>query len=410
MRTVEAIPVQDQGQQLFVLRDPEQHAGQQLTVSFPALVAIQLMDGNSDRRDIQAAFFRQFGEILPTGELDALIEQLDQILLLDSERFREHRRALQEAYRKSAVREAVCAGSAYPQDPGELRAYLRGFFETDGEPGMPGRPEGPRDLVGLIVPHIDTGRGGAGYAAGYRELAERADAETFLLLGTNHQPSDSMYVATDKAFATPLGRTETDAELLKAIDVLYPHDLFADEMAHRTEHSLEFQALFLQFLLGGERPHRIVPILCNSPLWATGGAGPPEGDERIASFARAVRGAVAKTGRRVVFIAGADLAHVGPQFGDEPPVDGDLLERCETYDRGLMERALAGDAAGFYDRIKDEGDRYRICGLGPIDAMLRCLDFDRGKLLHYGQWADKSGNGSVTFASAGFYRGGRAMP
>ena len=39
---------------------------------------------------------------------------------------------------------------------------------------------------------------------------------------------------------------------------------FDDELTHRTEHSIEFQVVFLQYLLGGRREFSIVPILVGS--------------------------------------------------------------------------------------------------------------------------------------------------
>ena len=40
-------------------------------------------------------------------------------------------------------------------------------------------------------------------------------------------------------------------------------DCFASELAHRGEHSIEFQAVFLRYLYGGRRDFTIVPILAS---------------------------------------------------------------------------------------------------------------------------------------------------
>jgi AmmeMemoRadiSam system protein B len=405
LRPIQVLPIQHQGQRRFLLQDPEGHATQSLTVTAPALAAIQMMNGANSLRDIQAAFFRRFGEMLFTEDLDALVAQLDDLLLLDSDRFRETRERALAEFRARPVRDPIGAGSSYPADPDALREHLAGLFAETGFP----EPEPTRgDLAGLIAPHIDTGRGGAVYAAGYKELAERADAETFVLLGTNHAPGRAMVIATGKPFATPLGTTAVDAELLAALIARFPGDLSAEEIAHRAEHSIEFQVLLLQSVMA-DRPYRILPILCNSPLAAPRDES-TDAAPAFAAFARATREAVAATGRRVVYVAGADLAHIGAQFGDANAIDAHALAECERRDRAMLAFAVDRDADGFGRFIRDEGDRRRICGWGPIDALLRCIDADSGKLLRYGQWADNGGHGSVTFASVAFYRDGKEGP
>ena len=79
-----------------------------------------------------------------------------------------------------------------------------------------------------------------------------------------------------------------------------------------------------------------------------------------------------RSGRRVAFVAGADLAHVGPRFGDPEPISADELQRVEREDRAMLGAVEAGDARGLLRRASPrDGDRRRICGLSPIYALLR---------------------------------------
>jgi len=102
----------------------------------------------------------------------------------------------------------------------------------------------------------------------------------------------------------------------------------------------------------------------------------------------------------VALIAGADLAHVGPRFGDPEPVSPAELARLGGEDRAMLEAVEAGDAEAFFDRVARDGDRRRICGLSPIYALLRALGGTRGTLRRYAQWPDPEG--VVTFASVVF--------
>ena len=129
-------------------------------------------------------------------------------------------------------------------------------------------------------------------------------------------------------------------------------------------------------------------------------------DERIALFLEELKRALA--GKRVLWIAGADLAHVGPHFAqrgdfDETPLDADDRASLEKRDQQTLEPVLRGDARGWFDEIRREKDRRRVCGLPPIYSMLRSAEAGAGKLLVYAQCpADERGGSIVSIASLVF--------
>ena len=98
-----------------------------------------------------------------------------------------------------------------------------------------------------------------------------------MVLGTGHNGLKNLFSLTRKPFSTPLGKLQVDSEFVERLTSRYPHDLFTDEFAHRTEHTIEFQVLFLQLLLGNNIP--MVPILCSFAHWMVtqGGRPPPIG-------------------------------------------------------------------------------------------------------------------------------------
>ena len=162
--------------------------------------------------------------------------------------------------------------------------------------------------------------------------------------------------------------------------------------------------MLLQYLYAGKRDIRIVPILCGSfrdfveehatPLDSPGVRG-------MVSGLRAATEAATAAGRRVCFIASADLAHVGPKFGDPMPADDAFRSRVADADLAMLAPVLAGDAAGLFDAIRQVGDERRVCGLPSIYTMLEALGPTRGELLQYRQWPDP--NDCVTFASVAFH-------
>jgi MEMO1 family protein len=173
-------------------------------------------------------------------------------------------------------------------------------------------------------------------------------------------------------------------------------DCFGSELAHRVEHSIEFQAVFLQYLYAGRRDVTVVPVLTSFAHEALARGRKPEDDPRVGRFLDALGETAAASGRNVAFIAGADLAHMGTRFGDEP-VSPDELKTIEREDQAMLAHVEAGDAAAFFESVRSDNDRRRICGLSPIYALMRALGGARGSLRRYGQWPDPEG--VVTFAS-----------
>jgi AmmeMemoRadiSam system protein B len=238
------------------------------------------------------------------------------------------------------------------------------------------------------------------YAWAYREVAERSDADCFVVLGTCHAGMEDPFALTLKDYDTPFGPAVVDREFADALAGRCGADLVGSELAHRSEHSIEFQAVFLRYLFAGRREFTIVPILASFLHESLLTGEDPDADPAVARFFDALRETVAASGRKVCLVAGADLAHVGPRFGDPEPVSDPWLRTVETEDRAMLESVTALDARGFFDSVARDGDRRRICGLSPIYALLRSVEAKSGLLLRYAQWPDPQG--TVTFAGVAF--------
>jgi hypothetical protein len=155
--------------------------------------------------------------------------------------------------------------------------------------------------------------------------------------------------------------------------------------------------VFLRYLFAGRRDFTIVPILASFAHEALLRRRGVEEDPRVPRFLDSLGETIAASGRRVALIAGADLAHVGPRFGDAAPVSATDRARIEREDRSMLAAVEARDARGFFDSVAGDGDRRRICGLSPIYTVLRALGPGAATLRHYGQWPDP--DGVVSYAS-----------
>ena len=404
---IEILPIEDNGRKLFCLRDRSEPAGEPLIVTEGALLLAALLDGERTLPALRAAFLLRSGATLAEPQIADFIRRLDEACLLDSDRYRQTAQRRRAEFHAAAVREATHAGAAYPDDPVELRELLDGLYlDEHGPGGPPGRTAGRPSAVGLIAPHIDLHRGGPTYAWSYRALAECAPADLYVLLGTCHTPMSTPLAATRKAYATPLGPAPVDHTFLDALEAAYVADLYADEFSHRAEHSLEFQAVYLRYLrhIGEPDGPGVVPLLCGSlHQWVQPETSPLESPE-VRAAVGALRQVLDDWEGRVCLIAGADLAHVGPQFGDDRRVDRAFAEAVARADDEMLQLVCRGDAEGFYRQVMRDADARRICGLAPIYYLLSLLGPRAGRLLKYSQWIDERGHGSVTYAGVIFER------
>ena len=285
-------------------------------------------------------------------------------------------------------------------NPERLKAQLQGYFTEEQGPGPIEGTDKKKEVKGIVAPHIDFARGGTCYANAYKSLGESIAADLYVVLGTCHTPMRNPFAFTLKTFETPLGKVEVFNEVVEEVTRQLPFDPFHDEFAHRQEHAIEFQIVFLQHIWGEARP-KIFPILCGSfEEMIQRGVSPME-DTVYRQSISVLKETLAPL-PHVCLIASADLAHVGPQFGDADRVTPGTLTEIKAKDLEMLGYVGRLKGEEFYRFILQEGDRRKICGLPPIYALLSMTSAQTGELLNYQQWCDPHGRGTVTFASMAF--------
>ncbi|HUK42564.1 MAG TPA: AmmeMemoRadiSam system protein B, partial [Candidatus Acidoferrales bacterium] len=356
---------------------------------------------------IQEAYSKQFGSLLMSDELRKFLDTLDQHYYLASERFEGYQAAVVREFRSLPTRAAAHVGGVYKSDAAGLNVQLTGYFSSPEGPGLPAPNNGGPVPRAIVAPHIDFHRGGPAYAWAYKSLAESEGADLYILLGTSHCGGRNPYILTQKDFATPLGIVPTDKWFVQKLQEQCSEDLFADEYLHRGEHSLEFQVVYLKYIaqrraeMTGqeEKPFKIVPILVSSFHSLMLSRTLPEKSSPVGKFLNALRERAEQDTRRVCFIAGVDLAHVGQQFGDREPVTEDFLKWVETEDQRLVERLAALDAPGFFHEIAKDQDKRKICGFSPLYSLIHVLNGTQGRHLKYSQAFTPETGSAVTFTS-----------
>jgi len=395
---LEAIPIR-RGRELYIaLRDLEGLNPETLILSPQAYFLITLMDGSNSVVDIQAAYMRRFGDILYRENLDGLLQKLDTHFFLENDNSRGRMEQLVTEFHNQPTRPAYHAGLSYENNGEDLRVQLKSFFAPEnGGPGDPSPIEPRRTIAGLIAPHIDLRSGGPCFAHAYKALREANAVQTCVVLGTGHEPLPHYFALCGKDFETPLGSVVVDKEFIGELSSRCKLDLFADEFAHRREHTIEFQALFLRLLLPEVR---IVPILCSFGVEEL-----EQHNDDIQHAVQTLQETLYHYPHPVCLLSSVDLAHIGPRYGDHfRPHAGTVREHQEA-DHRLLEIVSKADAEAFATTLIRERNSRRICGLPPLYTMLKTLgpSLD-GELLRY-DYAKVDNEGSfVTFASVAFYK------
>ena len=412
LRPVEPQWIEHQGQRLLMLKDPLALSDKTVLVPQQLAMLLALCDGTRDVEGLQAGLAIRTGVQVSTAQLRQLIAGLDSALLLENGGYRTAVAAALREYHEAPHRTPSHADLVYPSDRKKLGAAIDGYGAGLRSSDLAEAPPSAT-LTGMVCPHIDYERGGQTYARLWRSCAGLLDdVELVIILGTDHAGSPGRLTLTRQNYATPLGVLPTDIDTVNGLsERLGEGSAFAEELHHVKEHSVELAAVWMHHYLGG-RPVSVVPILCGSFHSFTAGDEDPRDNEGLAAALRYLGQVIGE--RRTLVIAAADLAHVGPAFGDESPVDATGRAQLEAQDAESIKAICRADADEFLAASRRESDARRICGLPPIYLMLKLLAGSKGVAVGYDQCpADANAGSLVSIIGALLYpestEGGRRV-
>jgi hypothetical protein len=401
LRSLEAIPVVQDGQQMIALRDPSQIREATLLVPPEFYAVLPYFNGRNTILDLQTILTRRSGQLVFRDQIEKIIEQLDQALFLDNDHYYRKKSQIIEKYRAEPRRTASHAGISYPEDPQQLKDMLDSFFSHESGAGCPGTTRN-RLIRAIAAPHIDLRLGGPVYSHAYRALAESRLPETIFILGIGHMGLPGLYSITRKDFETPLGKVSVDNEFLETFFSNLDRSLFADHISHRTEHSIEFQVIFLKYLFGQQTP-QIIPVLTSFNYRDLIGPDSSSVMEQIDSFVDALLKTERQTGNRIMILASVDLAHIGPRYGDSSIPNSKTVEGVMQKDQELMNFLIESNPRKFLDYIAQEDDKRRTCGFPALYSLLKFVGGKKGCLLSHGYGEMDSTHSFVTYASLVWY-------
>ncbi|RLB83987.1 MAG: AmmeMemoRadiSam system protein B [Deltaproteobacteria bacterium] len=399
MRPVTAFPVTYSGKQMICLKDASGLVENTVVVPKPIFFIISMLNGKNTIRDIQAAYMRQFGDMLFSDDVQKIIEDLGKNLFLEGERLEAYLHKIKTEFKQAATRPFLHLGNGPHLEPERFKGELASYFRHPDGPGERSLEIPSGTIKGIMVPHIDYMRGGPCYAWGYRGMENLGDVDTIIILGINHTAGDPLFSVTPKPFETPLGLMETDKDFIQTLIEKCAQDLLEGEFYHRGEHSVELQTVWLKYLYADKEDVKIVPVLCGSfDTFIAQGVSPIQ-DARVGDLINGIKETITALGRKVCLMASVDLSHIGPPFGDGSRVSlGDLAD-IRGADLETLKFVEALDREGFWQSVARDANRRHICGLSAIYTLLSIIEAREGKLLKYAQWRDEQGWGCVTFAS-----------
>jgi AmmeMemoRadiSam system protein B len=398
LRALEITSIQHKGQNYFYFHD-RHGVADDAAIPQSWGVVMALFDGQSSAEEICQEFERRHGQELLRDDLESIIAQLDENLFLDSPRFQEHWESLVSEFEAGSTRPSLLAGASYAADAAELKNTIENYCEQARQFETQPLPDGAQ-VRGIVVPHIDFSRGGVTEALAYLQLLND-EFDTFIVLGIAHSGVRYPFCAIDKDFETPLGPAQCDHALMRDLHARLGDKIFAEQYAHKNEHSVEFVAVFLQAIPQLSNA-KIVPVICGGFFEELQHKNSPASTPAIAEFITALREVVHEheaQGKRVGLIASVDLAHVGSRFGDDEKLTPQRLIEIGEEDLDFLADIENGDAEKMHAALAKDNNARNVDAHPAVYTFLAAFPELRAQLLDYRQAFDEKANSVVSFSS-----------
>jgi AmmeMemoRadiSam system protein B len=399
LRNLQFSPIKEGEEQYVMLWDPSGLSKEKLVLPLNYFFIIQHFDGEHSLQEIGGLYLKRFGEFLMPNKVEQLVSDLDIKLFLEGDRVEEAKQEARTLYRQAPHRPAAFAGRSYEADGTKLKRQIDGFFTSKEGPSFKPSENKGKPIKGLVVPTHDLKQAGPIYAWAYKELQEAQQPEVYVIIGTANAGLEHLFAVTDKDFETPLGVLPVDRAIIDRLKSLVP-EFFAEDIAHLSEHAIEFQLPFLQTNTGATKPVTIVPILSSFSAMSL---RDPAVRSSVDRFIETLREAIAESGKITCIIAAGELAHLGMRYGDSAPPTDFSFHRSMQYDLEMLKFVEELKPEEFAGYIQKEKDQRRISGFSPIYSLLRLIQAEKGQVLRYDRGITDQYNSTVTYASMAFF-------
>jgi AmmeMemoRadiSam system protein B len=358
---------------------------------------VSLIDGKRNVREIQLELIRlRDGMLIGSDEVHQILTELDCLFILDSEKYRKEKARIVSDFTSMAVRTAALAGRAYPDSLDDLQDFIDSFFQQGTD--TISQPHGKR-IAALVAPHIDLSVGKSVYSKTYG-FVRGLSPKCVVLLGTGHSILDHLISLTEKDYETPFGRVMTDRKKVNALQRLDLPIVAPDDFAHRSEHSIEFQLIFLQHLFGSD--FHLVPILCGAFTGLMASNSRPAEIPVVKEFIHHLKICIDEDPAETLVVAGVDFSHIGPKFG-HPHQASTLLAETKIHDQVLIDSICQGDVQRFWAEVNRVDNRFNVCGFSALACLMELFPEAKGECLDYDIWEEEPTQSAVSFAGIALF-------
>ena len=388
---IQTFPIQQDGDSLLLFYDSLGYATSDFTLPSDSETVLSLLDGN---RSIDDLVKYSTGEVSKNDLLD-YVKYLDENGILQSRYFKHRSEQMELDYEQSRYHIAASAGISYPDKPYALIAHLHKAFDDHPK-------SEPKNARALFAPHIDPRVGMASYVQAFSAIQHLTPRKVFILATSHYSGlygdfySETPFIVSEKTFQLPNGslvahqdfRRNNSPKKWKKMGVTF------QDRAHRVEHSIEMHALFLNHIW--KHDFEIIPILVTGmdELLYSEDSFRHQQLEAFSTF-------MAKTygdDPEAFFLISGDLSHFGQKFGDEEPAS-ELLEDVDKNDHLFLKAGASGNPKFLMYTMKENYDKYRICGFPPLVTFMNAFDDMEGELLSYNVWDETERESAVTYGS-----------
>jgi AmmeMemoRadiSam system protein B len=393
-RDIQPVATTVKGRQVIVFHDPYHLTDHSIAIDMKALPILQFLDGKHDLRDIQMIMMKQQGgSIVYISEIESFIEMLDSACLLNSEFFTNRMRRLREEFSSRQNRLPSHAGKSYAAESGQLAQFIQDVENNLNQDNLRYTQD---NIMGILAPHIDIKVAKETYINTYRCLKGR-HYDLVVIFGINHHEQEGLYCVSEKNYVTPYGEIETDRNVISELKRNLPEGtLTSDDFGHMTEHSIEFQTIFLHHYLHG--PFSMAAILCGGIHEFIHQKKNILADERFRGMVNAMKKLMQKGSNRTLIVAGVDLSHVGIKFGDQLPGDA-ILPQAISNDKTMLSFLARGEPENIFQNAVETQDRYHVCGLPAILLFASLFAESRADILHFDTYNERETHSAVNYAS-----------
>jgi AmmeMemoRadiSam system protein B len=267
---------------------------------------------------------------------------------------------------RKMLRTPVVAGQFYPGDQNSLSRTLKSLV-----PDVPITEK--KEALAVVSPHA--GYIYSGGVAG-ETFSKVKVPENVVILGPNHTGHGVPVSLMDKgAWQMPMGEVPINEELAAKL-VSKSSIIQSDDVAHRSEHSLEVQVPFLQFV---QQDLTISPIVVSHISY-----------KDCVLVGNDLAEAIMEFSKPVLIVASTDMTHY------------ESRESASSKDSLALERIKELDPEGLYNTVV--GNRISMCGIMPTTVALVAalkLGATSAELIRYTDSGEASGDTSQVVGYAG---------